>query len=395
MRFFHFSEQPYPSAWDMGAASLRVTPPNEQCDPAEMADLYHRYLDEWRLADELGMDIMINEHHGTPVCVSAAASITHGILARETRRARLLVLGVPIANRLDPIRAAEELAMVDVISRGRLEMGFVKGVAYEVPLAARSAVRMMDRFWEAHDLIIKAMTTHDGPFAWEGDSFQLRNVNLWPRPFQRPHPPVWITAVSPGSVRAIAERGYVLATMFNGFQAKALFEAYRKVRREAGHPPPGTDRFAYLGMVAVGGSQAQAMRRAEHMRSFVRSAAVVSEPVRNPPGYLSPADNVRRMRAAGRPGMGMMTLDGRAVGIANASVQDLIDTGLLFAGTPGQVYEQIARYCDAVGGLGNFIAMCQAGAMSHEDTADSLKLFAREVIPRLKERASTADAALT
>ncbi len=386
MRFFHFSEQPYPPAWDMSAPSLRVTPPNEQCDPQEMAGLYHRYIDEWQIADELGLDIMINEHHATPVCVSSAASITHGILARVTKQARLLVLGVPIANRLDPIRAAEELAMVDVISRGRLEMGFVKGVAYEVPLAARSAVRMMDRFWEAHDLILKAMTTRDGPFAWEGKYFQLRNVNLWPRPWQQPHPPVWITGVSPSSVRPIAERGYVLATMFNGYQAKALFESYRNIWKEMGRPETPLDRFAYLGMVAVAGSEAEARRRASIMHDFIRSAAVASEPVRTPPGYVSAKDAARMMKPGTKGGFAMQTLDGRAVGIANASLQDLIDTGLMFCGTPDQVYEQIAKYCDTVGGIGNFIAMCQAGELSHEDTKDNLTLFAREVIPRLKDR---------
>ncbi|MSQ73480.1 MAG: LLM class flavin-dependent oxidoreductase [Betaproteobacteria bacterium] len=386
MRIFHFSEQPYPPAWDMSAPSLRVTPPNEQCDPEVLAGLYHRYLDEWQVADELGFDIMINEHHSTPVCMSAAASVIHGILARVTKRARLLILGVPIANRLDPVRAAEELAMVDVISRGRLEMGFVKGVAYEIPVAARSAVRIMDRFWEAHDLILKAMTTRDGPFAWEGQYFQLRNVNLWPRPFQQPHPPVWITGVSASSVRPIAERGYVLATMFNGYQAKALFESYRKIRGEMGHAHTPPDRFAYLGMVAVAGSEAEARRRAGIMQAFIRSAAVVSAPIRNPPGYMSPRDNARMMKPATQSGFGMMTLDGRAVGLAHASVQDLIDTGLMFVGTPDQVYEQIARYCDVVGGLGNFIAMCQAGELSHEDTVDNLTLFSREVMPRLKER---------
>ena len=386
MRFFHFSEQPYPPAWDMSSPSLRVTPPNEQCDPQEMAGLYHRYIDEWQIADELGLDIMINEHHATPVCMSAAASITHGILARVTKQARLLVLGVPIANRLDPVRAAEELAMVDVISRGRLEMGFVKGVAYEVPLAARSAVRMMDRFWEAHDLILKAMTTRDGPFSWEGKYFQLRNVNLWPRPWQQPHPPVWITGVSPSSVRPIAERGYVLATMFNGYQAKALFESYRKIWKDMGRPETPLDRFAYLGMVAVAGSEAEARRRANIMHDFIRSAAVASEPFRNPPGYVAAKDMARMMKPGAKGGFSMMTLDGRAVGIANASLQDLIDTGLMFCGTPDQVVEQIAKYCDTVGGLGNFIAMCQAGALSHEDTKDNLTLFAREVIPRLKDR---------
>ena len=91
--------------------------------------------------------------------------------------------------------------MLDVISRGRVEMGFVKGAPFEVTPANSNPADLMTRFWEAHDLILKAMTTHDGPFNWEGRYFQYRQVNVWPRPWQQPHPPVWLTVEQPG-VRA-------------------------------------------------------------------------------------------------------------------------------------------------------------------------------------------------
>ena len=122
---------------------------------------------------------MVNEHHATATCMSAAAVVPLAVLARITQQARLLVLGYPIANRPDPVRVAEELATIDVISRGRLEMGFVKGVPPEVPVANLNPVFQMERFWEAHDLILKAMTTHDGPFNWEGEHFHYRHVNIW------------------------------------------------------------------------------------------------------------------------------------------------------------------------------------------------------------------------
>jgi alkanesulfonate monooxygenase SsuD/methylene tetrahydromethanopterin reductase-like flavin-dependent oxidoreductase (luciferase family) len=137
MRIYCFSEQPYPEAWGPQHESLRVTLPSRLCDPEIMAEHYHHRLDEWLLADELGLDIMVNEHHATATCCTAVAAVPLAILARQTKRARLLTLGYPIANRLDPVRIAEELAMIDVISRGRLEMGFVRGVPYEVPLALR------------------------------------------------------------------------------------------------------------------------------------------------------------------------------------------------------------------------------------------------------------------
>jgi len=86
---------------------------------------------------------------------------------------------MPIGNRNDPIRVAEEYSMLDVISRGRIEMGFVKGVPFEISPANTNPADLMERFWEAHDLILKAMTTHDGPFNWEGTHFHYRSVNVW------------------------------------------------------------------------------------------------------------------------------------------------------------------------------------------------------------------------
>ena len=107
--------------------------------------------------------------------------------------------------------------MLDVISRGRVEMGFVKGAPFEVTPANSNPADLMTRFWEAHDLILRAMTTHDGPFNWEGRYFQYRQVNVWPRPYQQPHPPVWLTVNSPESAQAGGERGYVIGSLNTGY----------------------------------------------------------------------------------------------------------------------------------------------------------------------------------
>jgi alkanesulfonate monooxygenase SsuD/methylene tetrahydromethanopterin reductase-like flavin-dependent oxidoreductase (luciferase family) len=105
---------------------------------------------------------------------------------------------------------------------------------------------MMDRFWEAHDLILKAWTSHDGPFNWEGKYFHHRQVNIWPRPYQQPYPPVWITSVTPSSARQVAEKGYVVASFLTGFDGtKAVIDTYRERRAELGLPAPALDRFAF------------------------------------------------------------------------------------------------------------------------------------------------------
>src|SRR5438067_12178709 len=128
MRVVQCTEQPYPDVWNDHNGSLRVNLPNRKRDPLHAADLFHRYYDEWQLADELGLDTMLNEHHSTATCMSAACVIGLAVLARITKSARLLVLGYPIANRPDPLRAAGVLATIVVISHGRLEMGFVRCV---------------------------------------------------------------------------------------------------------------------------------------------------------------------------------------------------------------------------------------------------------------------------
>lgn len=382
MRVFYFTEQPYPDAWALPDQSLRVTLPNRHCDPLAAHDLYKRYHDEWVVADELGYHIMINEHHSTPTCLSASSNISLAILARITKQARLLALGVPLANRTDPLRVAEELSMIDVISGGRLEMGFVRGVPYEAAGAVNSPLRMMDRLWEAHDLVLKAMTTQDGPFPFEGEFFNYRNVNIWPRPIQQPHPPVWITGSSPRSMAATAERGYVAATFLTGYGTKTLFDAYREAWRRAHASEAPPDRMAYLGLCAIGGTEAEARARAKHCLDTIASNSRIGPAFRNPPGYLPIADNVRIMKSgAVRPPTA--TRSGRSVNLSSASLDDLIDAGVVFCGTPQQVLEQISDLRHVIGSFANLLVMIQCAGLSHEDTVDSLHLFAEGVMPHL------------
>ena len=384
MRIYHFSEQPFPDAWAPENASLRVSLPSRNCDPRVMAENYHQRFDEWLLADELGLDIMINEHHATATCCVPVAAVPLAILARQTKRARLLTLGYPIANRLDPVRVAEELAMIDVISRGRLEMGFVRGVPYEVPLSVRSAVGQMDRFWEAHDLILKAMTSIDGPFDWQSEHFQYRNVNVWPRVWQQPHPPVWITGRSPQNIREIAERGHVLGTFLSGFQTKELFDHYRKACADLGRPAPAPDRFAYLGIVAIAQNKKEAMRRAELMVGYLRSSGRVAEPFTAPPGYFSLKDAMRMVKARGK--RGVTARDGKFVDTHHGAIEDLVKAGIMFVGTPEDVISQLVEFTESVGGLGHLLLMGHAGHLAHADAMDQITLLAKEVMPRLQRR---------
>ena len=224
MQSWWFTEDCYPHLPDESTyRSIRVDLPNQHCDPEVANDLYNRYLDLWCACDEIGLGIMLNEHHQTATCMVPAAPIMLGILARQTQKSRLLILGNPLPNRNQPVRVAEEMALVDVISKGRVECGFVRSVPYEAAAANIMPYRGSDRMWEAHDLILKAWTTHDGPFNFEGEWYHHRQVNIWPRPYQQPHPPVWITMGSNGSARPVAQHKHVARSFLQATRASAKF----------------------------------------------------------------------------------------------------------------------------------------------------------------------------
>jgi len=393
VRVYHFTEQPYPDAWKEHAGSLRVTLPNRRLDPVIAADLLNRYYDEWALADELGLDVMVNEHHQTATCMSSTSIVALSVLARITKRARILILGYPIGHRTDPLRVAEELAMVDVVSRGRLDMGFIKGVPYEFACSNQNAVGVMDRFWEAHDFIIKAMTSHDGPFNWESENFHYRQVNIWPRPYQKPHPPVWSTTASRGNARVLGERGYVMSVLGSGYSTRPVYDAYREGYKAAGRGTAPADRFGYLGLVSVAATEQKARERAEIIATYLRSSEFVAPAFKNPPGYLAIEDNARLLKGQTPPRSA--TKDGRKIDMRKASVQELIDAAVMFCGTPDRVFEQITDFADHCGGMGNLLMMGHAGALSHTETVDNLTVFAKEVLPRLKTyRQPTLDDAI-
>jgi alkanesulfonate monooxygenase SsuD/methylene tetrahydromethanopterin reductase-like flavin-dependent oxidoreductase (luciferase family) len=268
------------------------------------------------------------------------------------------------------------MALVDVLSHGRLEAGFVRGVPYEILPANSNPMRMNERHWEALDLIVKAWTSHDGPFSHEGRFFHYRAVNIWPRPWQQPHPPVWISTTSPEGAARVGARGFVQATFLTGYNGTAaIFDGYRQgwrtVARGAEIP---IDRLAYAAFIYTAPTEAAAHAKAEKLLWHIAINKIPAH-FANPPGYLPAAVNAQilagQRRAPGFPKL--------------PSVANAIEQGIMFAGTPDQVYGQIARFYAHVGGFGHLLMLGQSGFLDHDDTVRGIRLLAREVYPRLKQ----------
>jgi alkanesulfonate monooxygenase SsuD/methylene tetrahydromethanopterin reductase-like flavin-dependent oxidoreductase (luciferase family) len=393
MQAWYLNENPYPFVPQHvldGADSVRASLPNRYCDPRIAADLFEEALDEYLLCDDIGINVVSNEHHAGINCLFGASPLILGVLARQTRRVRILSLGTLVTVRKDPVRVAEEYATADVMSRGRLDIGFVKSGGTEMASGNTNPVGNLERFWEAIDLILKALTHRDGPFSWEGKHFTHRHVNIWPRPWQQPHPPLWAATGDPETSAELGRRGMVNVLVFRGVEGtQRAWAAYRKARADAGLPAPGPDRFGYTAFVYTGDTDEEGMRVGSKLLWFLntglRAAPQYSKFL---PGQTAPAQAPALYRSAPAPGSGAtgVAAAGRnAAALMGINAEQAIARGLMFAGNPDTVYRQIMEFQEKAGRFEHLILASRSGLMTHAEAKKGLTLFAKEVLPRLRE----------
>ena len=371
------------------ADSVRASLPNRYCDPRLAADLFEEVLDEFQLCDEVGLNVVAIEHHAGINSLFGANPLILGILARQTRRARILSLGTLISLRPDPVRIAEEYATADVISRGRLEIGYVKSGGSEMASNNANPVNNIERYWEAIDLIKKALSHHDGPFSWEGKHFTHRHVNIWPRPWQQPHPRMWSATGDPDTAAEVGRRGLVHVLVLRGPDGtKRAYAAHRRARAEAGLPKVTTDNFAYAAFVYVGDTDEEGLRVGSKLLWFLHtSLKSASQYSKFLPGNAPPEAAPQIYRTTPRPGAGtgVMSAGQNAARLTSISAEQAMAQGILFAGNPDSVYKQVTEFYDKVGGFGHLSLVGRSGFMTHAESEKSIRLFSKEVLPRLRE----------
>jgi alkanesulfonate monooxygenase SsuD/methylene tetrahydromethanopterin reductase-like flavin-dependent oxidoreductase (luciferase family) len=376
------------------APSVRASLPNRYCDPKVAADLFAEVIDEFLLCDDLGMNVLAIEHHAGINSLISANPMLVGILARQTRKVRILSLGTLVSLRHDPVRVAEEYATADVISRGRLEIGFVKSGGSEMASANANPVGNVERYWEAIDLIRKALSSHDGPFSWEGTHFTHRHVNIWPRPWQQPHPRMWSATGDPETAAEVGRRGMVQVLVLRGPEGtKRAYAAHRRAREAAGLPKVTTDNFAYAALVYVGDTDEEGVRVGSKLLWFLNTS-LKSAPQYSKflPGALPPrfAPEVYRTRKDAAPSLagaekGVVPAGVNAARLISIDAEQAMAQGILFAGNPDSVYRQIMAFYDKVGGFGHLSLVGRSGFMTHAESEKGIRLFAKEVLPRLRE----------
>src|SRR5215207_7627010 len=240
MHLMYFTEQPmsaYPEEEGQKFGYTALLFPNTFFDRQAASRLYNERLAEYVYAEEMGVDgIMLNEHHNAPFCMQAKCNIFAAILAGMTQRIKIVLLGNPLPLADNPIRLAEELAMIDMISKGRLVSGFVRGGGQEQLATGVNPAFNRERFEEAHELITQAWT-RTGPFRFEGTHYQHRVVNPWAVPLQKPYPRVWIPGViSKETIVWAAQQRYPYIALNTSIeQTKKIWELYDQVALQTGY----------------------------------------------------------------------------------------------------------------------------------------------------------------
>jgi alkanesulfonate monooxygenase SsuD/methylene tetrahydromethanopterin reductase-like flavin-dependent oxidoreductase (luciferase family) len=375
--FFHL--MPYrflPPDFEQKHRSVWVDVPSSLYDPEQCHALYNEFLDELEFAERMGFDgLCVNEHHQNAYGLMPSPNLMAAALARRTSRAALVVLGNSLALYNPPLRVAEEFAMLDLLSGGRLVAGFPVGTsmdtnyAYGVPPAT-----LRERYYEAHDLVLAAWTRPE-VFAWNGKYTQLRYVNLWPRPLQKPHPPVWIPGS--GSLETwewTARQDYVYCYLsYFGYKAgKKTMDGFWEAAARLG-VEENPYRAGFLQLVCVSESDSGAERDySAHVRYFYQKCLHVWAGFAEAPGYRS----AQTLRVAGG---GQLTRKSREA----LTWRDYVEQGYVVAGSPATVREQLKEVIRTLR-VGHLMVLLQIGSMPKELTLRNTELFGREVLPELR-----------
>ncbi len=352
--------------------------------------MYNDFLDELEYAAEMGFDaICVNEHHSNGYGLMPSPNLMASALARRTTDTAICVMGNSLALYNPPTRVAEEFAMIDCISGGRLIAGFPVGTPMDTCYAyGQNPSMLRERYMEAHDLVVRAWTDKN-TFAFNGRYNQQRYVNIWPRPVQDPHPPIWVPGG--GSVETwhwCAEMDYVYCYLsYYGYKAgQATMQGFWDEMARLGKDR-NPYRAGFLQFVGVGESRQHAFDLyAEAAEYFYGRCLHVDPAWATPPGYTTEASMraglESQVRKAADANVRGKSTGERFAGTAR-DMQGIVDNGYVIIGSPDEVAEQLREVATNLN-VGHLMLLLQYGNMSKELTRYNTRLFAEQVKPKIQ-----------
>jgi len=307
--------------------------------------------------------VWLAEHHFSAYGICPSLAVLAGAVARETSRVRIGT-AVVIAPFAHPVRIAEEWAMVDILSGGRLEFGLGRGYQpKEFVGLGVSMERTRERFDESLELIRRAWTEERVTF--EGEFYRVRDLAVLPKPAQRPHPPLWTAAVSPDTYKLAARRGLKLLTSpsFTPWDIlRKNYDAYHAEWQATHGSPSGEICLNKIIHVADSSREARENLREPIQWFFRTQAGLISDAEGVPPEQYK---FYRRVRE------NLLSLT-EEVALEQAAI----------VGDPEEVADKVRAHREALG-VTNVMGAFSRGGLPHEKVTRSMRLFAEKVMPRL------------
>ncbi len=325
-------------------------------------------LAQFQLADEAGFDwVTVAEHHYAPFSLTPNPMVLAGALTQVVRRAKIALLGatVPILN---PIRVAEEFAMLDTMSGGRVVAGMLRGSPNEYATYNINPAESRERFEEALMLIRMAWTETE-PFGWQGRYYEYRTVSIWPRPVQQPHPRIFMSGSSPESGEFAARNRIGLGLAFTNVPlAKAAVAHYRAHAERAGWIPTADD-IVYRVLFHVADTDEQAI---EEFSAAAKAA---------PRASLTMA-NKNLETAVDASGYYGRDRDTQRERLMPTDLKESIALGRVLIGSPDTVIRQIEIIHRELGA--GILDLTIANDLG-DRTLHSIELVGRKVLPRIRD----------
>ena len=385
MKVFVFDLLPYAEHLDhlKVGRELPWPLPRRHFKPDVAVRTYEEHLAAWEAMDRLGFDgVGFNEHHTSPYGLMNSPNLMAASAAQRTKRLKLLVYGnlLPLH---EPLRLAEELAMLDCLSGGRLVSGFARGIPREYRVYGVPLRESRERFEEAWEIIRRAWT--EEAFSYTGRYWSYADVAIWPRPVQQPHPPVWVPVS--GSKETIEWAGRHDIPITPGLVPtrglrEDIIRYYARCLASHGHRIT-PDHLIIQASVYVADSKARAVKEAGpytlYFNQTLFSHGNVSESsLQRDAGYLSSGsfDYVRPENLHAVSGDRE-----RFRGMTMADVER--DAESLPWGTPDEVAERLIAAADHAG-AGTVLINMNRGAMPQEMFMEQIERFGAKILPRLQ-----------
>jgi alkanesulfonate monooxygenase SsuD/methylene tetrahydromethanopterin reductase-like flavin-dependent oxidoreductase (luciferase family) len=380
MRFTWFNLMPWPhlpADFREKNRSVWVDIDPSLFDPVRSHQVYNNYLDLLEYAGKLGFDgIGVNEHHQNAYGLMPSPNLIAASLARRTDDVALVVLGASIALYNPPLRVAEEFAMLDCISGGRLVAGFPVGTSMDTNYCYGTIPGLTrEKYREAHELIKRAWAARE-PFAFNGRYTKLRYVNPWPRPIQQPIP---IHIPGGGSLETFdfcIDNTYSYSYLsFGGYiRGQALMQGYWDRVAERNVPDSSPYRAGFAQTICVGETDAEAEQLyAKHVSYFYNRCLHVYPGFADAPGY-------RTIKTIQK---GILSQYAPQTMFQELPWKELVDNGSVIAGSPDTVTHRMEDLIKKLH-VGNIFCLMHIGDMPQDKCMHSTRLFAEKVMPKLR-----------